>query len=637
MAEQSTSSNVPNNHALTPRGQEIFHANQLAVYKRTDRMFAYLMLVQWVMSVLVALWISPRTWAGTISDVHVHVWAALFLGGLITAFPVALAFFEPGRAITRHAIGVGQILMSCLLIHLTGGRIETHFHVFCSLAFLSLYRDWRVLILPTIIVGVDHFVRGLIWPQSVYGINVVQPYRWLEHVGWVLFEDAVLIFSSIKAAQALQVDANNKARLEQTKELVEAAVVERTAELKEARDQALAASRSKSQFVANMSHEVRTPMSGILGLTEILLAEEEDSGKKQQLKMIFSSAQALLAVLNDILDYSKLEAGKLSIQPVSFSPAMLVEEVTHFMVPKAIDKGLSLRTSCSDDLPRLACGDQGRIRQVLINLLSNAIKFTESGSVTAGASLLGVEGNQASVRFQVSDTGLGLEETSAEKLFQPFEQLDSSSSRSYGGTGLGLAISKHLVELMGGTMGLESQPGKGSTFCFNVPLTLDASPSAAPAVPGETPVNLSEALERLSRKTILVVEDSEVMVKIIKAHLGRLECAIETARNGKEALAIYASKDLAMILMDCQMPVLDGWETTGLIRRIEATTGRHVPIIAMTAAAMVGDKERCLDVGMDDYLCKPFTESQLQAVIERWIGRQAPEEAMPEITERSAG
>lgn len=601
------------------RAGEIFRANQLTLWKRVDRMFAYLMIVQWVASILVALWVSPLRWAGVISDVHVHVWAALFLGGLITAFPVALAFMEPGRAVTRHTIAVGQILMSCLLIHLTGGRIETHFHVFCSLAFLSLYRDWRVLVLPTLIVGADHCIRGLLWPQSVYGVTLIEPFRWIEHIGWVLFEDLVLTVSSIVGIRELKQDSYNQALLEQTKQLVEEAVISRTAELEIARDQALAASRAKSQFVANMSHEVRTPMAGIMGLTELLIKDEENPTKRDKLKTVFSISESLMSILNDILDFSKLEAEKLSVEMVPFSPALVAEEVGHFMMPKATTKALFLGVSCADDLPRKVIGDPRRIRQILLNLVSNAIKFTDKGEITVQVSLVSKTDAIATVRFEVIDTGIGIDMTHSDRLFQPFEQLDGSATRRFGGTGLGLSICKRLIDLMGGNIGVSSTPQKGSVFWFELPMTVDVTgnqPALEPELETDTLVDVAIA------PLILVAEDNEVLTRLIRNQLIHIGYRFKTASDGKEALALYLSQRFDLILMDCQMPQLDGYETTEEIRRIEQSKGKRTPIIAMTASAMAGDRERCLERGMDDYISKPFTQAELRSVIHRWIKRE---------------
>src|SRR5437762_2625233 len=234
------------------RAAKLFQQGQDSIYRRTDRFFARLMVFQWLAGIAAALWISPKTWAGASSQTHWHVWAAIFLGGAIASFPVFLVWRQPGRALTRHTIAVAQMLTSALLIHLTGGRIETHFHVFGSLAFLAFYRDWRVLVPATVVVAADHFLRGVYFPQSVYGIVAADPWRWLEHAGWVIFEDVFLVMSCLRGDQEIRQIAQRAADLGAAKEAAEASAAA-----------AGAANRAKSEFLANMSHEIRTPMNGV--------------------------------------------------------------------------------------------------------------------------------------------------------------------------------------------------------------------------------------------------------------------------------------------------------------------------------------------------------------------------------------
>lgn len=699
------------------RADELFSQHREQTFRDADQLLAKLMVFQWLGAIVIALVCSPRTWEGEASQVHIHVWAAIFLGGAISIFPIWMTRAWPGAAVTRFVAATAQLLMSALLIGLTGGRIETHFHVFGSLVILSFYRDWRVLIPATLVVLIDHFVRGIYWPYSVYGVLAASPWRSIEHAGWVVFEDIFLVISCLRSVSEMRFIANRTAALEASEQssreiftkapigmavvglderyvhanatfcemmgyseqeltthtpfditygedlaptkyvteellngaarssaekryirkngdmlwafrtaclirdetgkplhfltMVEDITQRKTAEiaLQGAKDEAERANNAKSEFLSRMSHELRTPLNAILGFGQLLERQNPTEKQRSGLAYILSAGRHLLDLINEVLDISRIEAGRLelSLEPVCVAEAL--QEAIDLLRPMAAERMIDLSLLPCPDSTSYVLADKQKLKQVTLNLLTNAVKYTPLRGQVA-VSYVMAENDR--VRISVADNGHGIPPEKLSRLFTPFDRLGAEQS-DVQGTGLGLAVCQRLMTAMRGSIGVNSVLNHGSTFW------IELARAETEAVNGSANKSSGVAEKEdsaVSKRTVLYVEDNRSNVTLVEAILSEQpEIELITALNGRLGLDLAHQHLPDLILLDLHLPDLSGREVLAQLKADEVT--RHIPVVIISADATTRQIERLIEAGAREYLTKPLDIAQFFRVVGR--------------------
>jgi len=627
------------------RASELVAQQSLAIGRRTDRLFAWLFVAQWLAGIAAAIWIAPANpRVSRFADAFFAgspLCSVTVLGTFATLIPLAAIWRWPGRRPTRYIVAVCQMIWAALLFQFSAGHTGSHFPVFGSIAILACYRDWRVLVVAAVLVLMHNLGHGSLWSPDENAARQA----W-ERLAFVLLEVAALVLVIRLAERETWNSAISQARLEDANRLLDAEFRERTTnfrqyterlerirdelhsqaeELQKARAEAEDANSAKSNLVATVSHEIRTPMTAILGYADVLIGSLTDPEHLKAARTIRRNSEYLLKLVDDILDLSKLESGKLAVELVPCSPRRIVSDVVQLMQVRADAKQLALEVVVDDAVPRSIVTDPMRLRQILLNLVSNAIKFSSRGAVRLTTSY--VAGEHPLLEFRIRDEGIGMTPRQIDKLFYPFAQGDESTSRLYGGSGLGLWISRRLANLLGGEIHVESVPGQGSTFIVSVAagnhaLQYEDTPSS-----GAASESAQSPLVVLKGRRVLVADDSPDNRELVSFVLGKAGADVFTVEDGERAVQTALSAEQSgtpfdVILMDVQMPLLDGFTATEHLRG----EGYQGFIVALTADARPEQLQQSRLSGCDACLAKPIDGSLLGLLAEYTARKSAASE-----------